>query len=95
MRSGAFPICRARTKNPNGWIRGYEFYVSQDGAQWGKPVAQGEFARNDSRKKVLFDTGEAVYAEEGTRGQYIRLVITSGFGQDPYTTVADFDILID
>ena len=51
--------------------------MSKDSAQWGEPAVKGEFARNDARKQVLFDTGQAVYAEDGIRGQYIRLVETS------------------
>jgi lysophospholipase L1-like esterase len=27
----------------NGWIKGYEFYVSTDGVNWGTPVASGNF----------------------------------------------------
>ena len=28
--------------NPNGWIKGYEVFVSLDGKEWGQPIAQGE-----------------------------------------------------
>ncbi len=67
--------------------------MSRDSRQWGKPVAKGEFAKDEARKQVLFDTGGAMYAEAGITGQYIRLVVTSGFGNDPYATIADLDVI--
>jgi hypothetical protein len=81
--------------NPNGWIKDYEFYVSQDGKQWGDPVAKGTFEQNDSLKKVSFYDDQSIYSEEKIKGRYIRLVTLSGFGDDPYTTIAELDIITD
>ena len=50
--------------NSNGAIKDYEFYVSQDGKQWGDPVAKGTFEQNDSLKKVSFYDDQSIYSEE-------------------------------
>lgn len=39
----------------NGTIKGYEFYVSNDGADFGQPVAKGEWENNKDKKTVAFD----------------------------------------
>ena len=36
----------------NGTIAAYKFYVSNDGINWGSPVAQGTFANNSAEKTV-------------------------------------------
>ena len=36
----------------NGTIAAYKFYVSNDGTNWGVPVAQGTFANNGNEKTV-------------------------------------------
>ena len=38
----------------NGTIKGYEFYVSNDGQNFGQPVAKGEFANSKDLKTVTF-----------------------------------------
>jgi hypothetical protein len=81
--------------NSNGWINEYEFYVSPDGKEWGKPVAKGSFNRNDSLKKVALYSAESVYSDSATKARYIRLVAKNGFGDDPYTTIAELDIVTD
>ncbi|MBN1360568.1 MAG: DUF4981 domain-containing protein [Sedimentisphaerales bacterium] len=69
----------------NGRIRGYEFYVSKDGAQWGSPASQGEFPNNDRLQTVKFSTPVA--------GRYIRLVALSEWSRQYYTTVAELDVM--
>jgi len=81
--------------NSNGWINEYEFYVSPDGKEWGKPVAKGCFDRNDSLKKIVFYGAESVYSDSAVRAGYFRLVAKNGFGDDPYTTIAELDIIAD
>lgn len=39
----------------NGTIKDYEFYVSDDGKDFGKPVKKGEFAASKDKKTVTFD----------------------------------------
>ena len=38
----------------NGNIKGYEFYVSNDGQDFGQPVANGEFENSKESKSVTF-----------------------------------------
>ncbi|NJM40411.1 MAG: hypothetical protein HC853_06415 [Anaerolineae bacterium] len=44
-----------RTGSADGTIKDYAFYVSNDGVNWGSPVAQGTFANNQSEKTVAFN----------------------------------------
>ena len=39
----------------NGTIKGYEFYVSNDGQDFGQPVAKGELENSKSLKTVTFE----------------------------------------
>jgi beta-galactosidase len=80
--------------NPNGWIREYAFYVSRDGKQWGKAISKGEFERSNALKKVSLFNDQSVY-KEPVRGRYLRLTAVSGFNDDPYSTLAELDIMAD
>lgn len=44
-----------RAEGDNGSIKDYEFYVSEDGKDFGKPVAKGAFENTKDRKTVNFD----------------------------------------
>jgi hypothetical protein len=90
-----FTYLPRQDNTPNGWIKDYAFYVSQDGKQWGDPVAKGTFEQNDLLKKVSFYDDQSIYSEEKIKGRYIRLMTLSGFGDDPYTTIAELDIITD
>ena len=81
--------------NQNGWIREYQFYISTDGKNWGKPVAKGAFSRDASLKKVMFYDALSVYSDSVAKARYIRFVAVSGFEDDPYTTIAELNIIID
>jgi beta-galactosidase len=69
----------------NGRIRGYEFYVSQDGRQWGQPVSGGEFPNTDQLQTVTFAAP--------TVGRYVRLVALSEWSRQYYATVAELDVM--
>jgi len=68
----------------NGTIAGYEFYVSTDGSTWGSPVATGVFASNTAEKEVLFPA---------TTGRYIRLRALSEINGNPWTSMAEINVL--
>ena len=74
----------------NGRVADYAFYVSDDGTDWGDPLAAGKFENNNSRQIVMFgDT-----ADGGThKGRYIKFVAMSGFRGDPHTAVADIELI--
>jgi len=69
---------------PNGWIGQYEFYVSTDGVNWGSPVAGGTFANDATNKQVSFAP---------TTGQYVRLRALSEVNGNPWTTMAELQLL--
>jgi hypothetical protein len=79
-------VCTARSGNDNGRIKGYEFYVSADGKQWGKPVASGEFA-----KKELKNT---VNLSPPVKGRFIRMRALSPRKQkDHFASVAELEVI--
>ncbi|HVV01487.1 MAG TPA: discoidin domain-containing protein, partial [Verrucomicrobiae bacterium] len=71
--------------NHNGWIQQYECYVSTDGKNWGRPVAQGKFQADASRKTISF--------RSPANGKFLRFVALSGFGNDNYSSLAEVSIL--
>ena len=68
----------------NGRIDAYEFYVSADGSNWGTAVATGNFIDSEDEQEVLFS--EKV-------GNYIRLVALSEVNGEPWTSVAELNVL--
>ena len=74
-----------RQDGSNGWVKDYEIYVSQDGKNWGEPIAKGTFANNAELKKVMF--GKPV------RARYIRFrALSEQHGQD-YASGAEFQLI--
>jgi O-glycosyl hydrolase/flagellar hook assembly protein FlgD len=70
--------------NLNGTIADYEFYISDDGINWGNAVASGKWAVNALEKEVTFNF---------RNGQYIRLVAKSEINGNPWTSVAELSII--
>jgi hypothetical protein len=79
----------------HGWISQYQFYVSTDGVNWGNPVASGTFnygtattgcqgASAPPAIPVLFPS---------TNGQYIQLRALSEVNGNPYTSMAELNVL--
>ena len=69
----------------NGWISKYQVYVSTDGKKWGKPCAAGTFQKGRSDKNVLF--------EKAKTGKFVRFVALSGFDGQPFTSIAELNII--
>jgi lysophospholipase L1-like esterase len=69
---------------PQGFIGGYEFYVSMDGTNWGAAVATGTFPSNSIEKQVTF---------AAKSGRFIRLRALNEFIGNPWTTVAELNVL--
>lgn len=69
----------------NGRIAQYEFFVAEEGATWGSPVAAGTFADTVTETEILFST---------VSGRYVRLRAFSSHGPSPYTaSLAEFSVL--
>ena len=68
----------------NGMIDEYEFYVSSDGSDWGTAVAAGTLVKDKTEKQVSFDN---------TLGRYVRLIALSEVNDNPWTTMAELNVL--
>jgi len=80
-----------------GWIKDYAFYVSSDGVNWGTAVATGTFNYGNLNTKCP-GPGASVpsalqIAFPQTTGQYIRLVALSELHGNPWTSVAELNVL--
>ena len=71
--------------NSNGRIRTYEFSVSADGKQWEPVVKEGRFPNSDQLQTVRF--------EKPVTGRFIRLVALSEWSRQPFTTIAELDVM--
>jgi hypothetical protein len=68
----------------NGRIGQYEFYVSMDGVNWGSPVVAGTFANDGTNKQVSFTS---------TTGKYVRLRALTEVNGNPWTSMAELQLL--
>jgi F5/8 type C domain len=68
----------------NGTIARYEVYVSPDSTTWGPAVSTGTFPANATEKTVQFPA---------KTGRYVRLVALSEIKGNPWTSVAELNIL--
>ncbi|UCG48178.1 MAG: discoidin domain-containing protein [Phycisphaerales bacterium] len=69
----------------NGWISQYELYLSDDGIEWGGPVAAGGFPRGRGRQKVLLG--------QSRDARFIRFVAKAGIDGQIFASVAEIDII--
>jgi len=72
-----------RQDSANGRIGQYEFYVSQDGTNWGSPVASGTFPNSTAEQTVTFTA---------KTGRYVRLRALSSLNGQPFTTVGNLQV---
>lgn len=70
----------------NGWIKEYEFYVSQDGKSWDQPVVKGAFSPDPQPKQVIL--------EHPVQARFVRLVALSGHVNGPWASLAEFEVLL-
>ena len=68
----------------NGAIAQYEFYTSEDPADWGSPAASGTFDSSRDAKLVSFSVRNA---------RYIRLVALSEINGGAWTSLAELDLV--
>jgi len=78
--------------NANGRVAEYEFYVSLDGTDWGRPVAAGTFSNDAMLKNVVFQNAESVYGGK-IRAGYVRFVALKGFGTDSHASAAEINLI--
>lgn len=69
----------------NGDIKGYSIEVSDNGKDWSKPVAEGEFDNNKSEKKILL--------AQPVKARYVRFTALSSQNGQDYAAAAEFGVL--
>jgi phospholipase C len=69
----------------NGTIRDYEFYVSNDGVDFGQPVQKGSFENSKARKTVTFEPMQC---------QYIKLKALSEVNGEAWTSAAEIGVIL-
>lgn len=68
----------------NGMIKGYEFYISNDGQDFGQPVAKGEFENNKDKKNVTFAP---------VKCQFVKLKALSEVNDGAWTSAAEIGVV--
>ncbi len=68
----------------NGTIKDYELYVSNDGTDFGQPVAKGTFENSKDKKTVAFDAKPA---------RFIKLKALSEINGEAWTSAAEIGVV--
>jgi hypothetical protein len=68
----------------NGTIKDYEFFVSDDGKEFGKPVKKGTFEEGKEKKTVTFDAKQA---------KFIKLKANSEVNGEDWTSAAEIGVV--
>ena len=68
----------------NGTIKDYEFFVSNDDSNFGKPVAKGTFANSKDKKTVTFAPASC---------RFIKLKALSEINDGPWASAAEIGII--
>jgi len=68
----------------NGTIKEYEFYVSDDGKEFGQPVKKGTFGEGKDKKTVTFDAKQC---------RFIKLKAVSEINDEAWTSVAEIGVI--
>jgi len=74
-----------RVGGGNGHVKDYEVYVSQDGKEWGQPVAKGTFPGVAASQRVMF--------AKPVKARYIRFKALSEQRGQEYASGAEFTLL--
>ena len=71
--------------NHNGWIKEFAFYASDDGVNWGEPVAKGIFPEDANLKTISFPSP--------VTAKFVKLVALSGYAEGPWASLAEFNVI--
>jgi hypothetical protein len=72
--------------NRNGWIKDYAVHASTDGKDWGQPIVQGTFERNDRLHTVKLASP--------VQTRFLKLVALSSFDPaKPYASLAELSVI--
>lgn len=76
-----------RSSGENGTIKDFELYVSNNPKDFGSPVIQGTFAQRNAENSIRLDTP--------AKGRYVKLRALSEVNGRPWTSIAEFRLLVD
>src|SRR5262249_42938638 len=85
-RLKGFTYLPRQDESENGTIKGYEFYVSDDGKEFGSPVKKGDFDSGKDKKTVTFAPRHC---------RFIKLKALSEINEQPWTSAAEIDVVPD
>ena len=74
-----------RQNGPNGRIKEYELYISEDSLDWGEPVSIGEFVNTSAPQTITFSSSII--------GRYFRLVGLSEVNGNAWSSAAEFSFV--
>ena len=80
-------VYTGRENNANGRIKEYEIYVSQDGKEWGNPVAKGTLENSSTPQRILFAAPVSA--------RYIRFKAINSHNGADYASAAEFGLIAD
>jgi endo-alpha-N-acetylgalactosaminidase len=83
-RIKGFTYLPRQDESENGTIKEYEFYVSDDGKEFGKPVKKGTFEGGKEKKTVTF---------EGKQCRFIKLKALSEINDQAWTSAAEIGVI--
>ena len=67
-----------------GTIKDYEFYVSEDGKEFGEVVKKGTFADGKQKQTITFDP---------RKGRFVKLKALSEINEQPWTSAAEIGVV--
>jgi len=80
-----FTYLPRQDEGDHGGIKAYEFYVSDDGKEFGTAVKKGEFTADKEKKTVTFD---------GKKCRFMKLRAVSEINDEPWTSAAEIGIVL-
>lgn len=76
-----------RQDSYGGRVGEYALYLSDDGADWGAPVAEGQWPDSPDEQRIVFP--------EPVRARYLRFVAKTEVHTWTYVSVAELDVIVD
>jgi hypothetical protein len=81
----AFTYLPRQDESENGMIKDYEFYVSDDGKEFGEPLKKGSFSSGKDKKTVTFEPKHC---------RYFKLRAISEINGEAWTSAAEIGIVL-
>ncbi len=80
-----FTYLPRQDQNENGSIKDYEFFVSDDGKEFGEPVKKGSFSSGKDKKTIMFEPKHC---------RYFKLRALSEINGQAWTSAAEIGIVL-